>query len=120
MTKRVQKFLFWLPRILCILSIVFLSLFTLDAFSEGYGVWKSILSFLIHLIPSFVLLAVLIVSWYREWVGGALFTFAGIFYIIMMWGQFPWIFYFVLSGPLLLVGITFFMNWFYKKSIPEN
>ena len=120
MTKRVQKILYWLPRVLCMLSIVFLSLFTLEVFSEDYGLWKSILQVLIHLVPSLVLLAVLIISWYREWVGGALFTFAGVFYIIMMWGQFPWSFYLVLSGPLLLVGITFLMNWFYRKSIPEN
>lgn len=54
--------LFWTPRILCLLFAVFLSLFALDVFTEGYGFWKSILALLIHLIPTWIVLVILAVS----------------------------------------------------------
>ena len=46
----------WLPRILCILSILFISMFALDAFAPNLTIWQQITDFLIHLIPSFILL----------------------------------------------------------------
>lgn len=77
MIKSVKIF-HWLPRILCILAILFVSLFALDAFTPGMPVWKQILSLLIHLIPSFVLIALLIIAWKRELIGGLLFILIGV------------------------------------------
>ena len=40
--KKSNKILFWLPRILAIIYIAFLSLFALDVFWEGYGFFETI------------------------------------------------------------------------------
>ncbi len=60
----------WIPRILCILAILFVSIFSLDAFDPAFTLWKQLQAFAIHLIPSLVLLIFLIVAWKRELVGG--------------------------------------------------
>lgn len=117
MRRPVKRLLFWTPRILCILFAVFISLFALDVFSEGYGFWETILALLMHLIPTFVILIVLAISWRWEWVGGILFVAMGVFYIVWCWGQFPWVTYLSISGPLLLVGVLFLVNWFYRAQL---
>lgn len=68
----------WVPRIMCILAILFISMFALDAFTPGLTFWQQMEGFLIHLIPSFVLLAVLIVAWKWEFIGGIVFTVIGL------------------------------------------
>ena len=66
-----KPLLFWTPRVLCLLFAVFLSLFALDVFNEGYGFWKTILAFFMYLVPTWIVLAILAISWCWEWAGGA-------------------------------------------------
>jgi hypothetical protein len=121
MKANAKRLLFWTPRLLCILFAVFISLFALDVFGEGYGVWGTILAFLIHLIPTGILLIVLAITWRWEWVGGLLFPALGVLYLIMAWGRFPWPAYVVISGPLFLVGGLFLLGWWQKeKVIPKD
>jgi len=77
----------WLPRAICILAILLISLLAADAFAPGLTIWQQLGGFLIHLIPSFILLAILIVAWKWEFIGGILivtfpFVVAGILFII--------------------------------------
>ena len=72
------RLLHWLPRTLCILAILFVSVFALDAFGPGLTIWQQLGAFLIHLIPSFVLLALLLVAWRWELVGGIALAVAGL------------------------------------------
>lgn len=69
---------YWLPRIICILAIFFISMFALDSFAPGLTIWQQIGAFLMHLIPSFILLALLVVAWKWELVGGIVFSFIGL------------------------------------------
>jgi hypothetical protein len=92
-------------------------LFALDVFEEGYGFWKTTLALIIHLIPNFTLIIVLILSWRREWIGGTLFSLLGVCYIVMAWGKFDIYAYLFISGPLFLLGVLFFINWFYRAEI---
>jgi len=117
MKRPVKRLLFWTPRILCILLAVFVSLFALDVFGEGYGFWGTMLALLMHLIPTGVILIVLAISWRWEWVGGILFTALGVLYLAMFWGQFDWSAYLAISGPLLLVGVLFLINWLYRARL---
>jgi hypothetical protein len=117
MKKAVKRLLFWGPRILCILFAVFVSIFALDVFGAGHGFWKTILALLIHLIPTWIVLVVLVVSWRWEWVGAILFSALGVLYIVMFWGRFNWGVYLVMSGPLFLMGLLFLINWRYRKEI---
>ena len=72
------KVLNWLPRIICIISILFISLFAADAFDSRLTIWEQIKAFIIHLIPSFILLIFLIIAWKREYIGGILFLIIGL------------------------------------------
>lgn len=123
MKKRVGKFIYWTPRIASILFICFLALFSLDIFGNGYSFWETVLGLFMHNVPVFILIAVLIIAWKREWVGGVAFILAGIAYIISVLisalkNQFEW--YYLawavqIAGPAFFIGILFFMNWFRKK-----
>jgi len=75
-----MKILHWLPRILCILAILLVSLFALDSFEAGVPFGKQLLAFLIHLIPSVILTAFLIVAWKWELTGGIILMAAGILF----------------------------------------
>lgn len=76
--SRKAKILFWTPRVLCILAIMFISLFALDAFEHGRTLGQQLLAFLIHLIPSFILFAILLVAWKWEKIGGIIFALIGV------------------------------------------
>ena len=118
--KKVGKLLYWTPRILSIVFICFLALFSLDVFDTGLGFWGTILAFLIHNIPVFILIAILLISWKHEWVGGIAFIFAGIAYIVSLffrnnfeWYMISWSM--IIAGPAFFIGILFLMNWARKK-----
>ena len=115
-----NKILFWLPRILMILFILFISLFALDSFDGNESLMRKIGGFLIHLIPTYILIILLVVSWKWEWIGGIAFFLLGVFYIVWVWGKFPLSVYFGISGPLFVISALFFVNWFRrKKNLPE-
>ena len=83
MNQTVERILFWSPRGLGILIAVFVSLFALDVFAEGYSLWETIGALLMHLIPTFVILVVLGIAWRWEWIGGFLFVVLGVLYITL-------------------------------------
>ena len=118
--RDVSKLLYWPPRVLSILFILFLALFSLDVFTPGAGVWEIVVGLLMHNIPVIILTAVLIVAWRYEWIGGVAFILAGIAYIVAVAnGELPW--YVALSwsmtiaGPAFLIAVLFFANWFTKQ-----
>ena len=59
MNKSINKILFWAPRILCIIFALFTAIFAIDVFNENYSFWKTILAFVMHLIPSGIIVLVL-------------------------------------------------------------
>jgi hypothetical protein len=82
-----------------------------------------VLGLLIHNIPSFILTAVVIISWRYEIVGGIAFILAGLLYIANMvtntfTGQFEWYMLswsMIIAGPAFFIGALFLMNWRIKK-----
>ncbi len=122
--KTSHKILYWIPRILCILAILFVSLFALDAFEPGLTFWQQIGGFLIHLIPSFVLLILLIVSWKWELVGGIIFTILGagftpfIFIHNYQMNNSVWMsvgIIMAITFPFILAGVLFILSHALKK-----
>jgi hypothetical protein len=85
MTLFSRQVLFWAPRALSIAFIAFLGLFALDVLEAGYGFWKTLLALTMHLIPNFVLIAVLVLAWRWEWIGATLFAAAGVLHAIFIW-----------------------------------
>jgi len=117
MKKPTKWFLFWTPRILCLLFAAFISLFALDVFGENQGFWHTTLALLMHLIPTGILLLILALTWRWEWVGGLLFPGLGAFYILAFWGRFHWSVYVILSGSLFLLGALFLLGWKYRTEL---
>jgi hypothetical protein len=122
--KTSTKVLYWAPRILCILAILFVSLFALDSFSSERTFWQNTAAFLMHLIPSFVLLAVLIISWKWEKVGGIILTIIGLAWTVFVFilnykrthsvATSLWIIL-MLALPFVLAGILFILSYYRKK-----
>ncbi|MFA6306553.1 MAG: hypothetical protein WCV70_01525 [Patescibacteria group bacterium] len=122
MKNNINKKLYWSPRILAILFIIFLALMSLDVFSLGLNFWQTITALLIHNIPAFILLAILLASWKYEIIGGIAFILAGIFYIAMIlttiitagfeWYYLSWAVQ--ISGIAFLTGALFLVGWFKK------
>jgi len=52
-------------------------MFPFDAFAPEITFWQQIGGFLLHLIPSFIMIALLIVAWKWEYIGGIIFTIPG-------------------------------------------
>jgi hypothetical protein len=119
MAKKVNKFLYWAPRIMSIIFVLFLMMFSLDVFDMNLGFWGTIVGLLMHNIPALILLALVIISWKHEIVGAITFILAGILYIILLlinpfeWYQLVWAVQ--ISGPAFLVGILFLIGWLKKK-----
>jgi len=117
MPKILKQVLFWAPRILSILFILFLGLFSLDVFEMGGGFWATLGGFLVHNIPSFILLGVLFLAWRREWIGAVVFIGFGILYLVFTWGKVDWIAPLLISGIPALVGALFLVGWIKRKQI---
>ena len=112
-----KPLLFWTPRVLCLLFAVFLGLFALDVFNEGYGFWKTILALFIHLIPTWIVLGVLAISWRWGWASALLSVCVCAWYVISTWGRMHWSAYLFISGPLFLVGAMFLIDWIYRARL---
>lgn len=68
--KTSLKIIHWDPRILCILAILFVSMFALDSFDPRYTLLQQLQAFAIHLIPTYFLIIFLVVAWKWELTGG--------------------------------------------------
>ena len=122
--KKQKPFLYWLPRILCILAILFVSVFALDAFQPELTFWQQIQGFMMHLIPSFVLLFFLLIAWKWELIGGAIFVRIG-----LVLSPFIYMHNYNMNGsvrmsigiiamitfPFILVGIFFILGHNFNK-----
>ena len=124
------KVIHWLPRIICILAILFISMFALDAFDPEITIWQQLIAFIIHLIPSFILLAFLLIAWKWEYIGGLIFIIIG---LVLS----PFVFMhnykmnqsigmslaiiMALTIPFAIVGVLFLVSHFQKKkNLPKT
>lgn len=129
--KPYRKILRWTPRVLCIIAILFISMFAFDAFSPEMTFWQNLGSLLMHLLPTFILIAFLVVAWKWELTGGILITLVGlaatpVIYnlnyqrtqsvnttigIILM-----------VTMPFIIIGILFIISYFInrKHEVPEQ
>lgn len=119
----------WIPRILCILAILFVSIFALDAFDPNLTIWQQFKEFIMHLIPSFLLTLILIVAWKRELWGGILFLSAGLLlspFVFMhnyQMNHSVWMslgINLMINFPFVLVGILFILSHKKSKTNTEN
>jgi len=112
-----KRILYWAPRALCIAFALFLSLFALDVFNEVHGFFHIVLALLIHLVPTWIVLAILVVSWRWEWVGAVLYTAAGAFYahFALLRHHPDWIL--PIAVPVWVVAALFLWNWLKRREL---
>lgn len=119
MPTTINKGLYWTPRVLSIIFVLFLALMSLDVFEEGQGFWQAVGALVLHLIPAFVLLVVLLVAWKYEIVGAVGFILAGLVYIALLlnspfaWYKLSWAIQ--IAGVAFLTGILFLVGWRKKR-----
>lgn len=123
--KKSVKLLHWLPRIICMIAILFVSLFAADSFAPGLTIWQQLGAFFMHLIPSFILIAFLIVAWKWELVGGIILATTGIVMSPFIYtlnhgrnqfsvGQSLGV-VLMITFPFIIVGILFIISHILKK-----
>ncbi len=117
MNKPIIQTLFWTPRLMGILFIIFLSLFALDIFGQGYSFWETVVGLFMHLIPSIVLTTAVVLAWKWEWVGATLFVGWAVFYMIIARGDFDWSVYALIAGIPFVIGVLFLVGWIHRREI---
>lgn len=115
MNKKYLKYLYYLPRTLAIIYIIFISLFALDVFSE-YKFPEVLLALFMHLIPTFILIAITILAWKKELIGGITFILLGIFFTFFFNTYNNPISFLIITLPLILIGILFLFNFKYLNT----
>ena len=89
------------PKILAILFIIFIAIFSLDAFKIPFD-W---IAFIVHLLPVLLLVVTLIVAWKNETAGGVVFIILGMIYLMGTWGIAPVFLYLLISILAIIIGI---------------
>lgn len=114
-----NPFPYWAPRILAIIYIFFLVVFSLDVFGENLGFWGTTQAFFLHNIPTLVLAVLLGIAWKREFVGGFGFGLVATLYLVWAPTRFRGNVLFVdlaaIAGSALLISLLFTWEWFRKK-----
>lgn len=112
--RQVSRFIYWSPRILAVLFILFLVMFSLDVFESCDNLSLCLIGLLMHNIPSIILTIILVASWRYEIVGGIAFLFGALLYFLLvlnhgiltalLWSS-------SISLPAVIIGILFLINW---------
>jgi hypothetical protein len=118
--KFTHNIVHWTPRILGILAVLFISMFALDSFAPHLTVWQQISGFLLHLVPTYILAALLVVAWKWERVGGILFIVIGavftpvIFTLNHQRNQFSILaslgIVMMVTVPFIVIGVLFYLS----------
>lgn len=111
------KIIHWAPRIASLLIIFFVGLFSLDVFGTGAPPLEVLAGFLIHNLPSIVMLVLLIFAWKRPVVGFIAFLIVAAAFAVLFVRDIyalPNLLLFVL--PILLIASLFYADWQWLKS----
>ncbi|HLP73510.1 MAG TPA: hypothetical protein VK155_11450 [Bacteroidales bacterium] len=103
----------WISRVACMLFILFISMFAFDVFDQGAGFWRTTGALLLHLLPSFVMTTVLVISWKRPMIGSIFFLILAISYIA--WTSHGKT-YLIIAVPLLVISALFLLSHWLDKS----
>jgi len=115
-SSRLAKIIHWAPRGAALLIILFTGLFSLDVFGMGGSPLEVLGAFLMHNIPSIVMLVVLVFAWKRPVVGFIAFLVVAAGFIVFFVRDIyalTNLLLFVL--PLLLIAGLFYADWQWLK-----
>jgi len=101
---------------LCIAFTLFVGLFAFDTFAEPIPFWQAFGGFLIHLLPAYLIVVLLVLAWRWEWIGTVGAIVFGVAYVVLTRGEEHWSAYVVLITPLAIIGLLFFIGWRMRTS----
>jgi len=122
LTRRLSAWLRWTPRVGVILFAIFMSAFALDVFGTSSNPWEIAPGLLMHLLPTLLALALLIVAWRWPWVGGAALLAATLL-LLWQWGDNwggDWLLYLVMVGTPALMGLLFLANGWLRRELTNG
>jgi hypothetical protein len=106
------KIIHWAPRLAALLIILFTGLFSLDVFGTGAATLEVLGAFLLHNIPSILMLVLLILAWKRPVVGFVAFLVIAVAFTLFFVRDFYALTNLVLFVlPLLLIASLFYADW---------
>jgi hypothetical protein len=115
-SPRLARIIHWAPRVAALLIIFFVGLFSLDVFGTGAPPLEVLAAFLMHNLPSLVMLVLLVFAWKRPVVGFVAFLIAAAAFAALFVRDLyalPNLLLFVL--PILLVASLFYADWQWLK-----
>ena len=112
--------LFWIPRVLVIIFILFLSLFGLDVFGTEASFIKQIVGFLVHSIPSIALAVVLVATWRKPMAGGILFVILSLIMGLLFRTYKSVLIFSTLTLPLIIAGALFMIIHYKTRMRPDE
>jgi hypothetical protein len=118
--SRITSALLWMPRVLAIGLALFLAMFASDVFLEGNDFYQTTAAFMAHLIPSFAVIAILVIGWRRDGLAAIGFLSMAIGYFIALSGWKHGPESLVLSLPPLGTSLAFFARMHLRKLSAEG
>jgi Na+/proline symporter len=79
-----QHWIIWIPRVLVILFIAFVMMFSFDIFEMKAPIWKLAVGFLIQNSPAILMLLVLLLTWKRPMVAGIFYGVLGVLVMFLL------------------------------------
>ncbi len=107
---KIQTIVNWVPRVIAILFILFLFVFSLDVFSSNGNAMQKAAGFLITNIPTAIFILLLLFTWKFEIFGGILFILAAVEFTMYFHTYKGMDRFLLISAPLFLSGIIFLIN----------
>jgi hypothetical protein len=108
--------LHWIPRILGVLIAIFFCLFSFDVFGQNTGFRETLIAFLMHNIPTIIIILFLILSWKWPWIGGLSSISLAIVYLIYFSDRSD---SHIIDFALFIMGILFLLDWFLRKYVKQ-
>jgi hypothetical protein len=108
----------WFPRIMMLVFALFLVVFSFDVFGGNQIFLYKLEGFLIHTIPTIVLLMILWLTWKRPMWGGLLFILVSLLFTLFFHTYRQWTSFLIITGGPLLIGILFILVHYMK--VKEN
>jgi hypothetical protein len=99
----------WAPRIVGVGLAAFLGIFALDSLANPQGIVEAVIAVLMGLVPAIIVLIAVVVGWKYTGIAAAVFALLAVIYALSSLKHTEWIA--LISGPLVLEAILFFLSW---------
>lgn len=109
----------WVARSVGILFVLFISLFALDVFGAGYSWAELAVGLFMHLLPSFALLAVLVLAWVRPLWGAAAYLVLAVASLFAFNTYREPTSFLLISAPVFVLSALFFVVAYKNKNSTE-